>query len=77
MPRGINVLSKYEKSALISDRAEDISRGSPITIKNPNTTNPIEIAKLELKAKTIPYKVIRTFPDGSTEIWKVKDLIIN
>ena len=72
----LNYMTKYEKSSIISRRAEDIARGEMLMIKDPGTSDPIKIAKMELEQKIIPYKVIRTLPNGDVEKWSVKDLII-
>jgi len=69
-------MSKYEKAVLIGKRASMIANGSPITIKNPETTNPLELAEIELKQKTIPLKIIRNFPGNIKEIWTVNELEI-
>lgn len=72
----LNVLTKYEYTTLISERADDIAKGSPITIKDFNgITNPVEIAKLEMKAGKCPLKVVRNLPGGTQEVWNLKDLI--
>lgn len=70
----IPVLSKFEKTALISQRAAQIVSGSPLTFKNDQKlTNPIEIAKEELRLKTIPLYVIRILPNGTEEKWHVRE----
>lgn len=72
----IPVLTKYELAALLAERAVEISDNQPITIQNPNTTNPIEIAKLEFAAGRSPKKVCRTWPDGRVEVWSLSELTI-
>lgn len=64
-------ITKYERVMIIAQRAQDIANGSPLTIKNAGTTNPIEIAKLELLYNKIPYKIIRTLPNGEQTVIKV------
>jgi DNA-directed RNA polymerase subunit K/omega len=66
----------YEKTELLASRTRVISEGSPITIKNPASMKPYDIACQELYAKTIPYKIIRSFPNGDEELWMVKELKI-
>ena len=66
-------LSKYEYAALIAKRAQQISENSPITIKERNSNNPIEIAKQEFKQKTIPLKIIREI-GGKNEVWNIKEM---
>ena len=68
------MISKYELAALLSERAHEISNDQPITIQNPGTTNPAEIACLEYKAGKSPKKLKRTWPDGTEELWSLSDL---
>ncbi len=70
----IPVITKYELAALLSARATEIADEQPITIKNPGTTNPAEIAQLEFEAGKSPKRIIRTWPDGTTEIWSLSEL---
>ncbi len=69
-------MTKYEKTVLLGKRATMIANGSPITIKNPETTNPIEIAEKELFSKTIPLKIVRVYPGNIKEVWSVNELQI-
>jgi DNA-directed RNA polymerase I, II, and III subunit RPABC2 len=69
-------LSKYEKARVLSVRSLEISKGAQLMIDNTdNVSNPIELAKMELKEKKIPFIIVRTLPDGSTEEWKVSELL--
>jgi DNA-directed RNA polymerase subunit K/omega len=70
----IPVLTKYELAAILSSRAFEIANGEPITIPNPTSTNPIDIAYQEFQAKRSPKKVIRTWPDGTVEVWSLSEL---
>ncbi len=70
------IMSIYEKTALLAKRARAIADGSPITVKITENLSPYDIAKKELYAKTIPYKIIRIFPNGEEEVWGVKELRI-
>jgi DNA-directed RNA polymerase subunit K/omega len=69
------VLSKYEKTRVLSERASQISNGSPVFVPNPeNFKNSYDIALFELKHKKIPFIIKR--PYGNTyEYWKLEDLI--
>jgi DNA-directed RNA polymerases I, II, and III subunit RPABC2 len=50
---------------------------APLTIElEREETNPLEIAMLELKARSLPLLIRRTFPDGSYEDWSVNDLVV-
>ena len=70
----IPVITKYELAALLAERTIEIADGQPITIQNPGTTNPAEIAKLEFKAGRLPKKILRTWPNGTTETWSLSEL---
>ena len=73
-----NILSKYEKTMVIFERAQLISNGSKPYISNPGKYNSInEIVEEELmhKPTKIPFIIKRTI--GNTqEYWKLSDLII-
>jgi len=69
------VLSKYEKTKILSERAQQINDGSPIFVelREGESTSAYKIAMRELEEKKIPFLLKR--PYGSTyEYWKVKDL---
>jgi DNA-directed RNA polymerase subunit K/omega len=70
----IPFLNRYEYAALIAARASEIADGKPLTIQNPGTTDPIKIAIMEYNSGKLPKKVIRTFPNGTTEVWNLNDL---
>lgn len=50
---------------------------APVLVPIEGETDPLQIAMKELAAKKIPLIVRRTLPDGSFELWKVSELIIN
>lgn len=45
-------------------------------VDNEGETDPLEIARKELRARKIPIVVRRYLPDGSYEDWSIEDLII-
>lgn len=70
-------MTKYEFTRLISARAMQISISSdPCLDEDEEMMEPLEIAKKELYERTIPWVIIRKLPDGSEEIWHVKDMHI-
>ena len=73
-----NILSKYEKTMVLFERAQLISNGSKPYISNPEKYKTIfEIVEEELKHKPtkIPFIIKRNI--GNTlEYWKLSDLII-
>ncbi|EXX52603.1 Rpo26p [Rhizophagus irregularis DAOM 197198w] len=69
-------MTKYEKARILGTRALQISMNAPILVPRENETDPLEIAKKELRFKKIPLMIRRYLPDGSFEDWNVRDLII-
>lgn len=72
-----NKLTKYEETALLGARAEQIARGAKILVDIPvGVSDPIEIAKIELKERQIPLKIRRIIneKDKKFEEWNIKDL---
>ena len=73
-----NILSKYEKTMVIFERAQLISNGSKPYISNSenyNSINEIVEAELMRKPTKIPFIIKRNI--GNTqEYWKLSDLII-
>ena len=73
----VPVLTKYEYSKLIQIRAEQISRNTNLVkIEVPkNMINPGDIARLEFKSNMLPFKIVRTLPDGNKEYISYQKLI--
>ena len=69
------ILSKYEKTRIIGQRAKQIENGSApfIEIKN-NIIDTLLIAEEELKQKKIPIIIKRPLPNGANEYWPLKEL---
>ena len=66
-------LNKYERTKIISERAQQLSNGGISFLKNPKDyTNVYEIAIQELKQKKIPFIISRPVPNG-VEHWKLED----
>jgi DNA-directed RNA polymerase I, II, and III subunit RPABC2 len=77
--RTLAILSKYEKAKIIGIRAQQISMGSHIYLDDVHTlSNPLDIAKEELRQKRTPLIVRRVMlgKKGSIhEDWRVEELI--
>lgn len=73
-----NVLTRYERAAIIGMRLEQLARGTTpyIDIKKHKPTTIHEIAELELSERKIPFLIARTLPNGVKEYWKLEDLIL-
>ena len=69
-------LTKFEKTKVISERAQQISNGSKTLLKNPQAYNsPYEMALEELRQKKIPF-IIKRPVANKFEYWKLEDLHI-
>lgn len=73
------VLSKYEKTRIISERVQQLSNGGIPFISNPESYGSIyDIALKELDMKKLPFIIKRTLSGNKYELWKLEDLkIIN
>ena len=73
------ILSKYEKAKIIGIRAQQISMGSYVYLDNIHgMSNPLDIAKEELRQKRTPLIVRRNVPGrkGNTyEDWRIEELM--
>ena len=68
-------LTKYEKTKILSERAQQLANGSISFLKDTKLSNTYEIALEELKQKKIPYIIKRPLANGF-EYWKLEDLKI-
>ena len=72
----IPILTKYEKTRVLGQRAKQIDSGSNPFIKIPNNiVDSLVIAEMELKEKKLPYIIKRPIPGGKAEYWKLSDLL--
>jgi len=66
------MLTRFERTRIISARALQLSLGAPALVKIPKKIIRAEdVANLELDKKVLPISVIREMPDGSTEIFDI------
>lgn len=75
-PRSGKRMTRYELVRIVSSRVEQITTGSPFTIKPDEDDTPLDIAIKELEQGKLPLVLERTLPDGSTEVIRLADLII-
>lgn len=69
------ILSKYEKTRILGERARQLGTGAPSLIEiDEDIIDPYLIALKELDAKKIPFIIKRPIPNGSVEYWKIADL---
>ncbi len=80
-----DVLTKYEKTAVLSMRIEQLQRGAVpcVDVASVSDTRtggggeevtPRDIALAELESGRLPFIVVRTLPNDKKEYWKLKDL---
>ena len=72
-----SVLSKYEKTRIISERVQQLSNGGIPFISNPESYNTIyDIALKEQEMNKLPFINKRTITRNNYELWKLEDLKI-
>jgi len=72
-----NYLTKFEKTRVLGQRAEQIARGAPTEVDVCGMSEPLDIAMKELKEKKIPLKIKRIYPNGEIKEISVSDLIVD
>jgi DNA-directed RNA polymerase I, II, and III subunit RPABC2 len=72
-----NILSKYERVKIVGMRSEQLQRGADPYVEFDTTKdfNPREVAMEELKQRKLPFMIKRPLPDGTTEYWRLDDMI--
>lgn len=74
-----NVLTLYEKTALLSLRMEQLANGAPSYLSEDRVKELNDIKKIameELVQKKLPFMVSRAMPNGIKEYWRLQDLLI-
>lgn len=74
--RTIPILTKYEKTKILGQRAKQIEEGHLPFIKINNIIDHYTIAQMELEQNKIPFIIRRPLPNGNSEYWRVQDLTI-
>tara|TARA_B100001559_G_C16396968_1_gene573931 strand:+ start:101 stop:448 length:348 start_codon:yes stop_codon:yes gene_type:complete len=74
----IKYLTKYEKTKVIQQRANEIMNNSPlyISVHNIDKLTAIDIAEIELYSYKIPYIIARQLPYDKIEYVKLNTLIL-
>ncbi|PIN99039.1 MAG: DNA-directed RNA polymerase subunit K [Candidatus Diapherotrites archaeon CG10_big_fil_rev_8_21_14_0_10_31_34] len=60
----MDILTRFERTRLISARSFQLSLGAPPLIKTEKGETMLDVAKRELLEKKIPLAVLRRFPSG-------------
>jgi DNA-directed RNA polymerase I, II, and III subunit RPABC2 len=75
--RTIPIMTKYEKTRILGQRAKQLNEGAPAFIKIDSTViDGYLIAVKELEQKRTPFIIRRPLPNGGSEYWRVQDLEI-
>jgi DNA-directed RNA polymerase I, II, and III subunit RPABC2 len=71
-------ISRFELAAVLGMRAEQLSHGAPPQIElQEGVIDSMEIARMELEEKQIPFVIRRPLPDGEgSEYWPVHELMV-
>lgn len=70
------ILTKYERVRILAERRQQLVLGAKPMIRVSDKIPEKEIASLELKAKVIPFIIVRTLPNGNVEHWQLSELDI-
>lgn len=71
-----NKMTKYERTKVLGIRAQMLASGAtPLISVAKHIDDVIEIAKLELEAKKIPF-IIKRKVANNYEYWKIDDMIV-
>jgi len=75
--RTIPIMTKYEKTRILGQRAKQLNEGAPAFIKIDSTViDGYLIAMKELEQKKTPFIIRRPLPNGGSEYWRIQDLEI-
>lgn len=70
-------LTVYERTKILGARTNQLAEGAmPFVVVPEYMTQPLEIAKLELEQRRLPFIIKRPMPDGTFEYWRLSDLMI-
>jgi len=70
-------LTVFERTKILGTRTNQLAEGARPFVTVPEyMTNPLDIAKLELTQRRLPFIVKRPMPDGTFEYWRLSDLMI-
>ena len=75
--RTLPIMSKYEKTRILGQRAKQLNSGNkPFIVVPKNIMDGYLIAQEELMQKKLPFIIRRPLPNGGSEYWRIKDLEI-
>lgn len=75
--KGVPYLTLFEKTKVIGFRANQLAQGARPLVEVPDhVTDVLDIARLELDQRRLPFILKRPFPDGSYEYVRLADLLM-
>lgn len=75
--KSVPFLTQYEKTMILGKRANQLSQNArPYIVVSDHISNVMEIARMELEQKRLPFILKRPMPDGTFEYWRLSDLMI-
>jgi DNA-directed RNA polymerase I, II, and III subunit RPABC2 len=70
-------LSQFERTKILGFRTNQLAQGAKPYVPVPkHIVSTLDIAKLELKERRLPFIISRILPDGTFEFWRLSDLMI-
>ena len=70
-------LTQYEKTRILGFRTNQLAQGAlPYVAVPAHIRNVLDIAKMELEQRRLPFILKRPMPDGTFEYWRLSDLLI-
>lgn len=69
-----NKVNKFEKVRILGQRATQLSLGAPPMVDITGLTDALSIAEKEFEERKIPLTIKRTFPNGKTIEYSLKDM---
>jgi DNA-directed RNA polymerase subunit K/omega len=74
--RTSEVMTYFEYTEVVSNRAKQIENGGKIYTDIGNLANPIEMAELEISMKKCPLSVMRMISSNIAEVWEVNEMVV-
>ncbi len=75
--RSVPYLTQYERTKILGFRSNQLAQGARPLVQVPtHVTDVMDIARLELEQRRLPFLLKRPMPDGTYEYWRLQDLMI-
>jgi DNA-directed RNA polymerase subunit K/omega len=70
-------LTQFEKTKILGFRTNQLAQGARPYVEVPaHITSTLDIAKMELDQRRLPFILKRPLPDGTFEYWRLSDLTV-